>query len=154
MCCGRVGDGAFCCLSVSDAVPDVRMYSRRYSCWTRSSRYLLRDRHWVMPPAIMEGTIIVHSRTKKIMLFWFRTLHPTLIDGFEDILDKELHQDEVFIYLISWSRLLRVRKWLLLESTSSTNLIVDGGVSVMRIWFFFIVAAIERLASGAFHCLL
>ena len=45
-------------------------------------------------------------------------------------------------------------EWLLLESTSSATLVVDGGASVMRLLFFSVIAAVERLVDRDFHCFL
>ena len=56
------------------------------------------------------------------------------LDGFEDVLDREIQRSEIVVHPISseWA-LLRVREWSLLESTLPATLVVDEGVSVLRL---------------------
>ena len=75
------------------------------------------------------------------------TLRPGLaLDGFEDVLDRELEWCEAVVYPVSseWI-LLVVREWCLLEGTTPTTLVIDGGVSMSRLWFCSIITATERL---------
>ena len=76
-------------------------------------------------------------------------------DDFEDILDLKLQLSEVVIHLVSseWT-LLVVRKWFLHESTTLATLVVDGGISMLRLWFCSIDTMVERLVCRAFHCFL
>jgi len=56
----------------------------------------------LMPLAIMERAVILHSGSGKIVLLWLLMLHPRLIvDGFEDVLDRELQWSEVVIHSVS-----------------------------------------------------
>jgi len=60
----------------------------------------------------MEGAIVLHSGTSMVVLLCFWMFHPGLtLDGFEDVMDRELQRDEAFIHSIGseWA-LLRVRE--------------------------------------------
>ena len=79
------------------------------------------------------------------MLLCFRTLHLWLtLDRFEDILDQELQGGEAVIHSIGleWA-LLGVLEWSLLESALHTTLVVDRGVSMLRLRFCSVVTAVE-----------
>ena len=70
-----------------------------------------------------------------IMWLRFCTRHPGLtLDGFEHVVDWEFQLDKVVIHLVSseWA-LLRVWEWSLLESALPVTLVVDGGISVLRL---------------------
>ena len=85
-----------------------------------------------------------------------RTFHPGLtLDGFKNVLNRELQRSKAAVHPVSseWT-LLVVRKWLLLESTTLATLVDNGGDSVLRLWFRSVVTAVERLVGGAFHCFL
>ena len=81
--------------------------------------------------------------------------HPELtLDGLEDVLNRELQRGEAVKYLVgSGLVLLNVREWLLLESALHTTMEVNGGASMLRLWFCSIIA-VERWVGEAFHCLL
>jgi len=101
----------------------------------------------------MEGTIVSRFGASRVMRVCLQTLHPELtFDGFEDVLDRKLQRGEVVRYLVSSGlALLRVQERLLLESAMSASLEVNGGASVWQLHFRFVVAAVERWVSGAFH---
>ena len=104
----------------------------------------------------MEGAIVLHSGTSKVVWFFSWTLYPDLtFDGFEDVMVRELQRSEAVVHPVGFEwALLRVQEWFLLESTLSASLDVDGGVSMMRLQFCFVVVAVERWVGEAFHCLL
>jgi len=83
----------------------------------------------------MEGPTLRSSMSLAIVCSYLRTLYPKLtLDGFEDVLNRELQRGEAVIHPVGseWA-LLRVRDWLLLENTLPTTLIVDGGDSILRL---------------------
>ena len=96
--------------------------------------------------AAMKGAVVFRSGIGMAVWLRFRTLHPGFtLDGFEDILNRELQQSEIVIHPVGskWA-LLKAPKWSLLESASSATLIVDRGVSVLRLRFCPVVDADER----------
>jgi len=100
-----------------------------------------------MPHAVIVGAVFLRFETSRVVLLYFWTFHPGLtLDGFEDVLDREVQWGEAAIHLVSsdWA-LLRVREWSLLESTLTAILLVDRGVSVLRLWF---APSLPRLKDG------
>jgi len=85
----------------------------------------------------VKRAVILRSETRGIMCLRCRTPHPGLIlDGFEDVLNRELQQSEAVVHpLSSECALLRVQNWSLLESTLPATLVVDRGDSVLRLRF-------------------
>ena len=101
----------------------------------------------------MNNSLSLRNRVVRLGL---RTTHPWLtLDGLENVLDRELQRSEAVRNLIG-SRLvlLRVQGWLLLESALPVTLDVNRGASVLWLQFCPVIAAVEILVSGAFHCLL
>jgi len=123
------------------------MYSRRYPYYkifkVLTEGPTLRS---LVSFAIMEGTVVSRFGTNMVVCFCLRTLHPGLtVDGFEDVLDRELQRGEVIGYSVgSKLTLLRVHEWLLLESALSVTLKVNGGASVLQLRFYSVVAAVKR----------
>jgi len=99
-----------------------------------------------MSLVVMEEIVVSCSETSRVMCFCLRTFHPGLtLNGFEDVLDQVLQWVEVVGHLIGLGlALLRVREWLLPESTLSATLEVNGGASVLGLRFYSIIAAVER----------
>jgi len=61
---------------------------------------------------VIEGSVVLHFRMSRVVLLYFRTLHPGLtLDGFEDVLDRELKWGEAVIHPVDseWA-LLWVRE--------------------------------------------
>ena len=55
---------------------------------------------------IIEGAVVIRSETSRVVLLWFRALYPGLtLEGFKDILDRELQRGEVAIHPVG-------SKWL------------------------------------------
>ena len=94
----------------------------------------------------MEGAIVLHSGTSKVVWFFSWTLYPDLtFDGFEDVMVRELQRSEAVVHPVGFEwALLRVQEWFLLEITLFVSLDVDKGVSVLRLQFCSIIAAVER----------
>ena len=118
-----------------------------------SERLALRN---LMSLVFVKWTVIFGFETNRVMYLGLQTTHTGLtLDGLEDVLDQELQRDEVVGYLVG-SRLvlLRVRRWLLLESALPMTLKVNRGVSMLRLRFCPVVVTIERWVGGAFHCIL
>ena len=88
-----------------------------------------------------------------VVCFFFRTPHPGLtLDSLEDVLNWEFQRGEAVGYLVdSGLVLLRVRERLLLESALHVTLKVNRGASMLRLWLYSVIAAIERWIDGAFH---
>jgi len=58
---------------------------------------------------IMERAVVLRFGTGSILLLRFQTLHPGLtLDGFEDVLNRELQRSEAVIHSVS-------SKWALLR---------------------------------------
>ena len=106
--------------------------------------------------AIMKRSIVLCSWPGRIMLLRFRMLHSGLIlDGFEDVLDRELQRGEAVIHSVSseWA-LLRVQERTLLEGALLVTRVVDGGASMMQLRVLSVVSTVERLVGGALYCFL
>ena len=67
------------------------------------------------------------------------------MDGFEDILDRELQRGEAVIHPVGseWA-LLGVREWSILESALSRTLVVNERVSVLLLGFCSVFVVVER----------